>query len=187
MKRGIVHYGRLAYHQPVETHSTCKIAVSLPNSQTISLWKETLADMGIDVSLPNPTPKELFEFVKAAFEEQKKVILHAEFSSKYIASLDGTAPIPSGKASRVYSGGNIVYIDELILAALFEYVATYYLWAKDFEDRELFSFCFRYATGLLNYSCRLGVLTNDERKAQLVEQIRSYCDIKGVKLISDLY
>ena len=61
------------------------------------------------------------------------------------------------------------------------------LWAKDFEDKELFSFCFRYATGLFNYSCRLGVLTNDDRKAQLVEIIRKHCDINGVNLISDLY
>ena len=187
MKRGIVHYGRLAYHQPAEAHSTCKLAVSLPNGRTISLWKETLGNMGFDISLPDLTSKELFKFVKAEFEEQKKVTLHVEFSSKYIASLDGTAPIPLGKASRLYSGGNIVYVDELILAALFEYVATYYLWAKDFEDKELFSFCFRYATGLFNYSCRLGVLTNDDRKAQLVEIIRKHCDINGVNLISDLY
>lgn len=101
--------------------------------------------------------------------------------------MDGTAPIPSDKASRLYSGGNIVYVDELILVALFKYVATYYLWAKDFEDRELFLCCFRYAIGLLNYSCHLGVVTNDERKAQLVERIRSCCDIKGVNLIFDLY
>ena len=187
MKRGIVHYGHIAYHQPTEAHSTCRLAVSLPKGQTISLWKETLSNMGFDISLPDPTSKDLFEFVKAAFEEQKKEPLHVEFSSKYIASLDGTVPIPSDKASRLYSGGNIVYVDELILAALFEYVATYYLWAKDFEDKELFSFCFRYTVGLLNYSCRLGILTNDERKAQLVEHIRRHCDINGVNLLSDLY
>ncbi len=73
MKRGIVHYGRLAYHQPAKAHSTCKLAVSLPNGRTISLWKETLGNMGFDISLPDLTSKELFEFVKAVFEEQKKV------------------------------------------------------------------------------------------------------------------
>lgn len=187
MKRGIVHYGRLAYHQPSKTHSTCKLAISLPDGRTISLWKEILSNMGFDTSLPDPTPKDLFEFVKTAFEEQKKETLHAEFSSKYIASLDGAAPIPSGKASRLYSGGNVVYVDELILSALFEYVAIYYLWAKDFDDKELFSFCFRYTVGLLNYSCRLGILTNDKQEAKLVDQIRNHCDINGVNLLSDLY
>ena len=187
MKRAIVHYGHTAFHQPTEAYSTCRLAVSLPNGQAISMWKETLSNMGFDISLPNPTPKDLFELVRAAFEDQKKEPLNVDFSSKYIASLDGTEPIPSNKASRLYSGGNIVYVDELILAALFEYIATYYLWARDFENRELFSFCFRYTVGLLNYSCRLGILTTDEREAQLVEQIRDHCDINGVNLLSDLY
>jgi len=84
MKRGIVHYVRLAYHQPAEAHSTCKLAVSLPNGRTISLWKETLCNMGFDISLLCPTSKELFEPVKAIFEKQKKVTLHVEFSSTYI-------------------------------------------------------------------------------------------------------
>lgn len=54
-------------------------------------------------------------------------MIHAEFSSKYIASLDGTIPIPSAQASQLFSGGSIVYVDELIVSELFEYIATYYL------------------------------------------------------------
>ena len=72
MKRGIVHYGRLAYHQPAEAHSTCKLAVSLPNGRTISLWKETLGNMGFDISLPDLTSKELFEFVRRHLKNRKR-------------------------------------------------------------------------------------------------------------------
>lgn len=187
MERGIVHYGHIAYHQFVKGYSTCSLAVMRPDGETISLWKETLSEMGVDTSLPEPSPQELFEFVKKSFEEQRKVSIHAEFSSKYIASLDGTIPIPSAQASRLFSGGSIVYVDELIVSELFEYIATYYLWALDLKDREMYEFCFRYTTCLLNNSARLGILTRDERKAQLVQWLRKKCTIEGVNLIADLY
>ena len=187
MKYGIVHYGSVAYHRPSAFYSTCKIATELPQGRTISLWKDSLSRIGFDIAAEEPTPKDLFQFVKAAFEEQKNELLEVEFVKKYIASPDGKLPIPSKRASRLYSGKGMVYVDELILSALFEYIAVYYLWARDFEDRDVFSFCFRYTAGLLNYSCRLGILTNAEREAQLVEQIFRRSDINAVNLISDLY
>lgn len=187
MMYGLVHFGHIAYHQPAKDHSTCDLAVILPDGKTISLWKAMLSNMGFDTSLPESTPKELFDYVKRTFEAQRQVSLHAEFLKKYIASLDGTKPIPSSQASRLFSGGNIVYVDELVLSELFEYIATYYLWALDLDDRDLYSFCFRYTTCLLNNSARLGILTSDERKAQLVEWIQKKCTIKGVNLIADLY
>lgn len=187
MKRGIVHYGDIAYHQVVKEHSTCSLAVMRPEGETISLWKKALNEMGVDTSLPEPTPKELFEFVKKSFEEQQNVSIHAEFVSKFIASMDGTMPIPSTQASRLFSGGSIVYVDELIVSELFEYIATYYLWALDLTDRDMYAFCFRYTTCLLNNSARLGILTSDERKAQLVQRLREKCTLEGVNLIADLY
>lgn len=187
MKHGLVHFGNIAYHQPVKDHSTCDLAVMLPDGEAISLWKTMLSNMGFDTSLPEPTPEELFDYVKKSFEAQRNVSLDAEFLKKYIASLDGTKPIPSSQASRLFSGGSIVYVDELVLSELFEYVATYYLWALDLADRNLYSFCFRYTTCLLNNSARLGILTSDEQKAQLIEWIQKKCTITGVNLIADLY
>ena len=108
MKHGLVHFGNIAYHQPVKDHSTCDLAVMLPDGEAISLWKTMLSNMGFDTSLPEPTPEELFDYVKKSFEAQRNVSLDAEFLKKYIASLDGTKPIPSSQASRLFSGGSIV-------------------------------------------------------------------------------
>lgn len=187
MKYGIVHYGTAAYHNPSTGHSTCKIAAELPDSQTITLWKSYLREKGSDVDAAEPTVADLFQFIKSAFEKQKGTLLDIEFSKKYIASVDGTSPILASDASRLFSEKNEVYVDELILSALFEYIATYYLWAKVEKDVDVFSFSFKYTVTLLNYACRLGILTNDEREAQLVSQIRKHCDLGEVNLIADLY
>jgi len=187
MELGIVHYGRAAYHKISALNSTCKIAEMLPDGQTLSLWRESLRKKGFVIASPEPTPEDLFKFVKRAFEKQYNEQLDIYFGSGYIASLDGTYPIPSGEASRLYSGRNMVYVDELVLAALFEYIATYYLWAKDFTDEDMFSFCFKYTIGLLNRTCRLGALSSDERRVQLVERIVRCCNDAAIELIADLY
>lgn len=187
MEYGLVRYGTVAYHRLTSSYSTCKIAAELPESRTKSLWNESLYKMGFDRDPVEPTPQDLFRFVKAAFEQQKGVSLDIDFARGYVASLDGMSPIPSNEASRLYSGRSEIYVDELILAALFEYVATYYLWAKDHQDKSIIAFCFQYTAQLLNYTCRLGILSSDAQKAQLVEKIVSHCDKRAVNLIADLY
>lgn len=187
MKYGIVHYGNTAYHNPSAAHSTCHIAAELPDGQTITRWKNFLREHGADVDKPEPTAADLFQFVKSEFERQKGVCLDIEFSKKYIASADGTSPIPANDASRLFSEKGEVYVDELILSALFEYIAAYYLWAKSEKDPVVSAFCFPYTAGLLNYTCRLGILTNDEQEARLVSQIADCCALREANLISDLY
>ena len=187
MKYGIVHYGNTAYHNPSAAHSTCYIVTELPDGQTITRWKNFLRDHGSDIDMPEPTAADLFQFVKSEYERQKGVCLDIEFSKMYIASVDGTSPIPANGASRLFSEKNEVYVDELILSALFEYIATYYLWAKSEKDPAVSVFCFPYIVGLLNYTCRLGILTNDEQEARLVSQIADCCALWEANLISDLY
>jgi len=143
--------------------------------------------MGFPNVSNEPTSKDLFEFIKSIFEQQKHVHLDIEFERGYIASLDGTMPIRADEASRLFSSRKEIYVDELILAALFEYVATYYLWARDYEDDNVFAFCFKYTLFLLNYTNRLGILTDDDRKAQLVAQIVTRYNENGINLIADLY
>lgn len=183
----IVHYGSAAFYTPTAVHSTCKIAAELPNSRTISIWKTYLRERGADVDATEPTVADLFEFVKSAFEQQKGIVLNITFSQQYIASTDGISPIPANKASRLFSGKGEVYVDELILSALFEYIATYYLWAKENKNVDVVTFCFRYTATLLNYACRLGILTSDELESELVTYITTYCDMRGANLIADLY
>lgn len=187
MDHSIIHYRTTAYHKITAHHSSCAIAAELPNSQTISLWHKSLREMGFDLDADEPTSEQLFELVKAAFEGQKGKSLNITFSKSYIASLDGLSPIPANEASRLYSGRNEVYVDDLVLSVLFEYIAAYYIWAKDYMDKDTYSFCFRYVVTLLNYAWRLGILSNDEHEAQLVSQIVAHCDIRAVNLITDLY
>lgn len=187
MKYGIVHYGNAAYYTPSAAHSACKIATELPDGQTISLWKNYLREYGSDVDAAEPTAADLFQFVKSAFEKQRETLLDIEFSKMYIASTDGVTPIPFNEAARLASDKNMIYVDELILSSLFEYVAVYYLWAKDYADENVFAFCFKYTAALLNNTCRLGLLTDDEHEAELVSQLAVHCDMRAANLIADLY
>ena len=186
MEYGIIHYGTAAYHNLSAAFPTCSIAVEHPNGYTKRKWSTVLHDLGLTASSESP-PEDLFQFVKSAFEKQKGVRLDVEFARGYVASPDGTLPVPSQEASRLYASRKHIYVDELVFTSLFEYIATYYIWAKDFEDRNAFSFCFRYTVSLLNYSCRLGILTDEVRKAELVTEIGARCDNSAVNLIADLY
>ena len=187
MEYGIVRCGPIGYHKFSNNYSTCHFIAEMQNGKTKSLWNKALSNTGLQFVSDEPSAKELFEFVKSAFEEQKNVQLDIRFIRGYIASVDGTTPIRSDHASRLFSGRYELYIDELILASLFEYVSTYYLWARDFKDDNVFSFCFRYTLMLLNCTNRLGILTSDEQKCQLVKQLTERYDIQALNLISDLY
>lgn len=187
MNNNLIHYRDIAFHTLGKHHTSCAIAAELPNSKTISLWHATLRNMGCDVDSKEPTPKELFDFVKAEFERQKGVTLDIIFSQSYIASEDGLMPIPSDEASRIYSGKSEVYIDNLVLSALFEYIAAFYIWAKDYDDKDVYAFCFKYVVTLLNYSWRLGIISDDEHEVELVKKIVDHCDICAINLIADLY
>lgn len=186
MEYGIIHYGTAAYHNLSSAFPTCGIVVELPNGATMRKWNTILRDLGMAVE-GESKPEDLFEFVKAAFEKQKSVSLDVEFARGYVASPDGTLPVAAQKASRLYASRKHIYVDELVFAALFEYIASYYMWAKDFEDTNAFSFCFRYTVSLLNYSCRLGMLTDDKHKAELLMEMSARCDANAVNLIADLY
>lgn len=187
MNNDLIHYKDIAFHTLGKHHTSCAIAAELPNSKTISLWHSSLRNMGGDVDSNEPTPKELFDFVKSEFERQKNITLDIFFSQSYIASEDGLMPIPSDEASRIYSGKSEVYVDDLVLSALFEYIAAFYIWAKDYDDKDVYAFCFKYVVTLLNYSWRLGIISDDDHEVELVKKIVDHCDIRAINLIADLY
>ena len=55
-------------------------------------------------------PEDLFQFVKSAFEKQKGVRLDVEFAGGYVASPDGTLPVPPQEASRLYASRKHTYL-----------------------------------------------------------------------------
>ena len=187
MEYGLIRFGSTAYHDLTLEYPTCAIAVNLSKSQTKAMWSDHLAKMGFSVEAEEPQAEDLFGYVKAAFEKQKGKKLDIRLVRGYVASADGNSPVTFAEASRLYSSKDTIYLDELVSNALFEYIATYYIWAKDYTDSNVFTFCFQYMATILNYASRLGLLTNDEKKSELITQISTRCDDNAVNLISDLY
>ena len=187
MRYGIVHYRSIGYHTILNNYATSSLIVELQNSKSKSLWNEFVYKSGLTPVSDEPTPKDLFEFVKLAFEIQNNVHLDIDLIRGYIASTDGTIPVRSDQASRLFSEKYEIYIDELILASLFEYVSAYYLWSREYKDKDASGFCFKYVLTLLNYTNRLGILTNDDLESSLVKQLVERYDISALNLISDLY
>lgn len=184
MKYGITSYGDKAYY-PVNSFVSSSLIETAENSKTLRIWKETLSELGFNTDTHGVSPDMLFSFVKDAFENRYNCKIDVKFDRKYIASFNGDSPIMHDKSSRIFSDGAIVYIDELMVSILFEYVANYYLWSR-FGDK-VFSFCFPYAVNSLNYCCRQGYINSDKNKSRLMKMLRQYGDDVAVSFITDLY
>lgn len=184
MKYGIVSFDNKAFF-PVDTNIESPLIDISGNSETLRIWKEALQNLGFDPNDYGIKPEQLFDLVKAAFEKKLDCDIDVVVDRKYIASIDGKSPIRHDESSRIFASNGVVYLDELMVSNLFEYVANYYIWAR-FGD-EVFSFCFPYAVNTLNYCCRQGFLSSDDNKAELSKIIKKYCDDVAVEFIADLY
>lgn len=184
MKYGIVSCGDKAFFR-IDTNDGSLLIDSPEDSETIAIWKSALNDLGLDPDDHGLKPEHLFDLVKSAFEKKLDCKLNVAVDRKYIASFDGKSPIPHDYSSRIFAGNGIVYLDELMVSILFEYVANYYIWAR-YGD-EVFSFCFPYALNTMNYCCRQGFLSSDKNKAELSKTIKDYCDDVAIDFIADLY
>lgn len=184
MKYGIVSCGDKAYFR-IDTNDGSLLIDSPEDSETIAIWKSALNELGLDPDDHGLKPEHLFDLVKSAFEKKLDCKLNVAVDRKYIASFDGKSPIPHDYSSRIFAGNGIVYLDELMVSILFEYVANYYIWAR-YGD-EVFSFCFPYALNTMNYCCRQGFLSSDKNKAELSKTIKDYCDDVAIDFIADLY
>lgn len=184
MKYGIVSCGEKAYFQ-LGKNAASPLIDDPENSETISIWKAALQDLGLDPDDHGLMPEHLFDLMKDSFEKKFGCKLNVTIDRKFIASLDGESPIRHDDSSRIFAGNGVVYIDELMVSIIFEYVANYYIWAR-YGD-EVFSFCFPYALNSMNYCCRQGFLNSDKNKAELSKTIKTYCDDVAIVFISDLY
>ena len=184
MKHGIVSFGGKACFE-LGPNSVSPLLASVKDSETLRIWKEAIQELGLDPDDHGLKPEHLFALIKDAFEKKLKCKLDVVIDRKYIASIDGETPIPHDDSSRIFASNGIVYLDELMISILFEYVATYYIWAR-FED-EVFHFCFPYALNSLNYCCRQGFLNSDKNKAKLSSILKKYCDAVAINVIADLY
>lgn len=184
MKYSIVSCSNKAYFQ-IDAKTASPLIKSPENSETLAIWKNALRALGFDPDDHGLKPDHLFVLVKTAFEKKLKIKLDVTLERNYIASFDGTAPVKHDDSSRIFAGNKIVYLDELMRAILFDYVANYYIWAR--YGKEVFGFCFPYALNTLNYCCRQGFLNTDRNRAELTKAIKKHCDDVAVELITDLY
>lgn len=184
MKFGIVSSGNNAYFR-IDANTMSPLIDNSGDSKTLAIWKSTLTELGLDPDDHELKPEHLFDLVKAAFEKRLCCRLDVAIDRRYIASFDGESPVRHDESSRIFAGKGVVYLDELMVSILFEYVANYYIWAR-YGD-EVFSFCFPYALNTLNYCCRQGLLNSDKNKAELSKTIQKYCDDVAVEFIADLY
>lgn len=184
MKYSIVTRDGIGFHD-LDLFYTDTIAMSVENSETKRIWRDTLKNLGLNYEENNISAKDLFEFIKKAYEQHYDIEMDVDYVCQYIASSDGMRSIPHNKAARFFSQEKIVYVDELMLDVLFEYIATTYLWARYGEEE--FGFCFPYVFNLLNVCCRQGHLNSDENKSVLLAEVQRLSDDKAICLIEDLY
>ena len=165
MKYGIVSFNNRGYHDvAIDTGSPLYTVNN--NSKTKQLWRNTLSDLGFIANENDLTIKDMFLLVKDAFEKKFGKRLSIRFDKKYIASTDGARSVPHNESSRIFSTPSLVYFDDLMVSVLFEYVATYYLWAR--YGKPVYAFCFAYAINTMNRCCRQGFLNSDQNKVRLV-------------------
>lgn len=157
------------------------------NSRTHSLWNELLKRSGLYVPDSDIDEKDLFALVKYAFDKEYKTCKDVTFRTGYVFSADFESSIKINDSSRTYSTVKAVYLDELLTAVLFEYIAVYYLWAVKKDDIDVYGFCFRTALYLLDNCYRKGNLDSDECKAEIVDTISKHCPDAAPSVISDLY
>ena len=158
-----------------------------PNSVTKQKWNALLkkadlfdADSDIDVG-------DLFTLLKCAFDDEFKTIRDVRFRTGYVYSADFENSIKHSDSSRAYSTHKTIYIDELLVSVLFEYIAVYYLWVTNKDSLDVYSFCFKKTLYLLDGCYRKGNLDCDTNKAEVIDMISSCCGENAPIVISDLY
>ena len=156
-----------------------------PCSDSLRLWKQILEMVGLNSDNHGADVQALFDLIKKSFEIEYNCNLNAVFISRYIAANEGRIPVKHDDASRALSAGPSVYIDQLMINVLFEYIANYYLWAR-FQN-EVFSFCFPYALNMIDICCRQGYINSDQNITTLLDVISQKCDARGITFIADMY
>lgn len=153
------------------------------HNHSVTLWRKMF---GLDPFLTiDSAYDDLFECVKSGFESRFGCKLDAIFDSQFIAGNNGECSVKHDQASRAYSAGSLVYIDNLMFGVLFDYVANHYLWGA--LGNEVFSFCFEYTLRILDACCRQGNMNNDESVSALLNLLSTRLTRMNVKMISDLY
>lgn len=157
------------------------------DSITHKKWNAMLKEAGLYDPDANVDARDLFALLKCAFDIEYRTIRDVCFHTGYVYSTDYKNSIKHCDSSRAYSTPKTLYIDELLVSVLFEYIAVYYLWTTNKDNPELYGFCFQKALRLLDGCYRKGNLDSDEGKSEIIDMINQYCGNNAVIVISDLY
>lgn len=188
MEHGLVFFEDKALFNTDGVSSSELIQIN-ENSKSKTLYKEMLSKYGFSLTDSTtgkePGIEDLFDFVKDAFEKHFQCHLDVELSHKYIASSDGKRAVKHDEKSRIFVSEGLVYIDELMISVLYEYVAVYYIWSGHGDS--VYDFCFPYTFNNLNYCCRQGYINSDDHKTEVLHMLDKYCKDIGLQFVSDMY
>ena len=95
----------------------------LEDSKSHQLWIDMLKEEGICTESNDVNINALFEYVKLGFESVFGYKSDALFISQYIAANNGELAVKHDQVSRIFTSGNFVYIDQLMINVLREYTA----------------------------------------------------------------
>ena len=156
-------------------------------SGTSVLWRDILKKRNMATEETDLDVKDLFCMLNHVFNIEYRTNKTVKCLNGYVYDANGKVSIPHNNASRVYAAEHYVYVDELLVSVLFEYAATYYIWALEPNNEETYGFCFKNTLYLLDHCCRKGNLNSDLGKMKILEHLDAKCDASALNLISDLY
>ena len=98
-------------------------------------WNALMGNRGFAIDKDVDVLRELFELIclefATAYGKERTITLR----EGYITKERGQIPARHNEMSRIFSQSKSIYIDLLMSNVLFEYAATFYLWAR-YPERE---------------------------------------------------
>lgn len=88
---------------------------------------------------------------------------------------------------RIYSNSRGVYVDLLMSSVLYDYAATYYVWARYEDRRDIVSECFKQALYNFDGCCRKGKFSGVEGSHHMINLLDDNLQNWEMVLVADLY
>lgn len=186
MKRGIISVGE--YDILSESEISFRFQRNdADNSKNRNMLKEKLGKRGFWDDRCENVLCELFDAIYKEFVEKFGRRIPIKLWEGYLSKERGTKYVKHNKEHRIYTEGGGVYVDILMSSVLYDYAATYYIWARFAMQSDIVLECFKQALYNFNECCRKGKLSGLEGSVHLIELENDNLEDWEWIVISDLY
>lgn len=186
MKHGLVSISGYDIYNQYDL-SFCGLVDGAAKLEVDTAWNALMGNRGFEIGQSANVLRELFDFIcsefAAAYGKERTIALR----EGYITKERGQLPARHNEMSRIFSQSKSIYIDLLMSNVLFEYAATFYLWARYPDKKNVASRCFIHALYTLEGCCRSGKLSEMEGQLSLQKLIADNLDDQEIVFIGDLY